>query len=581
MDEKTAERIAALYRLWSEDSYFDEDTRLELSALTAADEEVFDRFYTDLEFGTAGLRGVIGIGSNRMNVYVVRRVSQALSDTIKEAEAGACDRGVVIAYDCRHFSDDFARETARVLAANGIRSYLFDALRPTPELSFAVRELKAIAGVMITASHNPQEHNGYKVYWEDGCQVGAQKAEEILRRMRERDSWLVDVPAPGSWEDKCTIIGAEIDELYLRAVEGTLVAPEFVRARGHELCVVYSPLHGTGNVPVRRMLARAGFSRVHVVEEQELPDGSFPTVRVPNPEDPAAFAMALALARDHEADVVLISDPDADRLGLCVRDANGAYRGFTGNQIGILLMNYLIERLRALGRLPEDAVVIKTIASTDLAETVGRDAGVEVRNVHVGFKFIGEQILEMERRGHGRFLLGFEESLGYLAGVYARDKDAVGAAVLLCEAALYYKCVEGKSLWEVLENLHERYGFYDDTQRSITLTGHNGRQTMDEIMRIMRGSTLSELAGRRIERIEDYQACVARNLLLGTESVIQLPNADVLRFSLEGGGFVMVRPSGTEPKIKFYYSLKSDGEDAELRERVERAFLAPVQHLIS
>ncbi|MCL1791584.1 MAG: phospho-sugar mutase [Peptococcaceae bacterium] len=579
MDEKTAGRVAALFQLWREDSYFDEDARMELCGLSVEDEEVVDRFYTDLEFGTAGLRGVIGIGSNRMNIYVVRRVTQALSDTIKAAGPEACERGVAIAYDCRHFSDAFARETARVLAGNGIRSFLFDALRPTPELSFAVRELKAIAGVMITASHNPQEHNGYKVYWEDGCQVGAEKAEEILRRMNERDSWLVDVPPSGSWEEMCTILGADMDEVYLKAVEGTLVNPDLIRKRGDELCVVYSPLHGTGNVPVRSMLKRAGFSRVHVVEEQELPDGSFPTVRVPNPEDPEAFRMALALARRQGADVVLISDPDADRLGLCVRDGE-EYKGLTGNQIGIVLMHYLIDQLRVSGGLPEDSVVVKTIASTDLAESVGKDAGVEVRNVHVGFKFIGEQILEMETSGHGRFLLGFEESLGYLAGVYARDKDAVGAAVLLCEAALYYKCVDGKSLWQVLGDLHEKYGFYDDTQRSITLKGLNGRQTMDEIMRIMRGSTLTELAGRRIERFEDYKARVSRNLLLGTESVIPLPSADVLRFSLEGGGFVMVRPSGTEPKIKFYYSLKSDGEDPELRERVEKAFLAPVQHLI-
>jgi phosphoglucomutase len=290
--------------------------------------------------------------------------------------------------------------------------------------------------------------------------------------------------------------------------------------------------------------------------------------------------MALDLAKRHEADIVLISDPDADRLGLYVRDADGVYRGFTGNQIGIILMNYLIGQKRALGQLADDAVVVKTVASTDLAETIAQHEGVEVRNVHVGFKFIGEQIMDMEKTGRGHFLLGFEESLGYLAGTYARDKDAVGAAVLLCEAALYYKTAEGKSLWEVLQDLHERYGYYDDSQKSITLTGINGRQTMDEIMSIIRGSTLTELAGRKIEFFEDYKACVSRNLLNGTESAIGLPPANVLRFSLQGGGFVMVRPSGTEPKIKFYYSLKSDGADPELRERVEKEFLAPVRHLI-
>ncbi|MCL1917152.1 MAG: phospho-sugar mutase [Peptococcaceae bacterium] len=580
MDAKKAQRVAALYHLWREDLYFDEETRRELTGLAESPEEVFDRFYADLEFGTAGLRGVLGAGSNRMNVYVVRRVTQALSDTIKRCGPEACARGVVIAYDCRHFSDVFAEETARVLAANGIRSYVFDALRPTPELSFAVRKLNTMAGVMVTASHNPQEHNGYKVYWEDGSQVGAQKADEILRYMSERDSWRIDVPAPGSWESWRTLLGADMDESYMQAVEKTLVQPELIRERGHDLSIVYSPLHGTGNVPVRRMLAWVGFSQVHVVPEQELPDGSFPTVRVPNPEDPGAFAMALDLAKSREADIVLISDPDADRLGLAVRDAEGVYRGFTGNQIGILLMTYLIRQKRALGHLEEDAVVVKTVASTDLAEPIARQAGVEVRNVHVGFKFIGEQIMDMETTGRGHFLLGFEESLGYLAGTYARDKDAVGAAVLLSEAALYYKCVEKKSLWEVLQELHEQYGYYDDTQRSITLTGINGRQTMEEIMRIMRSSTLRSLAGYTIERVEDYKARISRDLPAGTQEEITLPEADVLRFSLQGGGFVMVRPSGTEPKIKFYYSLKSAGEDPRLRERVEEAFLAPVRHLL-
>jgi phosphoglucomutase len=376
------------------------------------------------------------------------------------------------------------------------------------------------------------------------------------------------------------VIGEEIDEKYRLAVEKTLVNPDLIRERGSELSIVYSPLHGTGNIPVRTMLKRVGFTRVHVVPEQELPDGSFPTVRVPNPEDPSAFEMALMQAESRKADIVMLTDPDADRLGLYVRDAEGVYRRFTGNQIGILLMNYLIGQKGALGQMPDKAVVVKTVASTDLAETVAQGAGVQVRNVHVGFKFIGEQILEMEETGSGHFLLGFEESLGYLAGTYARDKDAVGAAVLLSEAALYYKCMEGKSLWEVLQDLHGKYGYYDDTQKSITLTGINGRQAMEEIMGILRQSTLTELAGRKIDRVEDYGAGITRHVQQGTESVIDLPKADVLRFSLQGGGFVMARPSGTEPKIKFYYSLKSDGADPQLRGRVEEEFLEPVKHLL-
>jgi len=581
IDAQTRERVRRLHKTWREDSYFDEGTRNELAGLS--EEEITDRFYTDLNFGTAGLRGLIGAGTNRMNIYVVRKVTQALSDIIREEGPEACARGVVIAYDSRYLANVFAWETARVLAANNIRSYLFDALRPAPELSFAVRYLGCMAGVMITASHNPREHNGYKVYWEDGSQIGVEKAEQIGRYMRARSSWAVDVPANGTWEERWpTRIGAEIDEAFRNAVAQTLVNPDLIRRRGGELSIVYSPLHGTGNLPTRQMLHQVGFTAVHVVPEQEQPDGSFPTVRVPNPEDPAALTMALALAQNLQADIVLVSDPDADRLGLSVRDKTGTYRVFTGNQIGILLSHYLIGQKSAQGTLAQDAVVIKTVASTDLVETIAAEAGLQTRNVHVGFRFIGEQILEMETTGSGRFLFGFEESLGYLAGTYARDKDAVGAAVLLSEAALYYKVIRGQSLWEVLQDIYTRYGYYEDAQSSVTLSGIAGRRRIEEIMTRMRSNPPRTLAGCPIAKIEDYQARRAQHVLTATESPIDLPSADVLRFSLLGGGYVLVRPSGTEPKIKFYFSLKSPDRASgqEFLARVAKEFLAPVEDLL-
>lgn len=547
------------FKLWTENRYFDQETREELFSIEDQ-KELEDRFYTDLEFGTGGMRGILGAGTNRMNKYVIKKITQGLADTILEHGEDACQRGVVIAFDSRYYSDEFALQAALVLTRNRIKAYLFESLRPTPELSFAVRYLKTIAGVNITASHNPKNYNGYKVYWEDGGQIPPDKAEQIVSKIAARESWVVAGCQETEAREEGLLIrvGEEVDNAYIREIKKQLLYPELTRAEGKKLKIVFTPLHGTGNRLVSRILREIGFLSLFTVPEQELPDPEFPTVESPNPEDQAAFKLALDYAIEQQADIVLATDPDADRLGLFARDKDGKYRRFTGNQVGVLLEYYLLSQKKNMGKLPENAVVIKTVASTDLGEAVAGIFGVKLINVLVGFKYIGEQIKDMEEKGRGIFVFGFEESFGYLAGTYARDKDGVGASALLAEAALYYREKEGKTLPEVLEEIHRFCGYYQDEQVAVSLQGKEGKERIARIMDTLRRNKPYYFAGMPLKSIEDFQTQKRLLIKENREETIDLPQENVLRFSFAGGGFIMARPSGTEPKIRFYFCVKGE-----------------------
>lgn len=571
-------------KIWAENEYFDPDTRKELLALNDQ-KELEDRFYTDLEFGTGGMRGILGAGTNRMNKYIIRKVTQGLADVIKEQGQEACGRGVVIAYDSRRYSAEFAKETALVLAANDIKAFVFDRLRPTPELSFAVRFLRAIAGVNITASHNPKDYNGYKVYWEDGGQVPPHKAEEIIAKIAGQSGWEIrTLPEEEAGKRGLLVrIGEEVDKAYYEQIKRQLYFPELAAESGKELNIVYTPLHGTGGRPVQEILKAIGFSTLFTVPEQAEPDGEFPTVKSPNPEDQAAFELALKYARQRNADIVLATDPDADRLGLYAKAPKGNYRRFTGNEIGVLLEYYLLSRQKQQGELKADTTVVKTVASTDLGDALARKFGAKVVNVLVGFKYIGEQIKDMEEKGWGTYLFGFEESNGYLAGTYARDKDGVEAATLLSEAALYYKKKEGKSLPEVLEEIFRLCGYYQDEQVAVSLQGKEGKEQIHTIMAYLRQENLRSLGGQPIVWIEDYLTSKRAVLPENREETISLPQENVLKFSFQDGGFVMARPSGTEPKIRFYFCIRGDsGDDLPGRlEKVKQDFMGIVHNLIT
>ncbi|WP_018307361.1 phospho-sugar mutase [Desulfitobacterium hafniense] len=550
--------IQERYRFWLTNPYFDEDTRSEVAAIND-EKEIEDRFYTDLEFGTGGLRGVLGAGTNRMNIYVIRKATQGLADLILEGEEAGKNRGVVIAYDSRRFSDRFAKEAALVLAGNGIKAYLFENLRPTPELSFAVRHLKAQAGLVITASHNPKEYNGYKVYWEDGGQVPPDRADRILAHIKAHQAWDDILPLEeAEARDKGLLveIGEEIDAVYLSKVKELALYPELSRAKGSNLSIVYTPLHGAGNVLVNRILTEMGYS-VFTVPEQEKPDPEFTTVPYPNPEIPSTFDLARSYGKARNAQMLIATDPDADRLGMALRTPQGDYRQLTGNQVGTLLSYYLLTQKKRLGILPEQAVVIKTIASTDLADLLVKDLGARVENVLTGFKFIAEKEQEMEVQGSGDFQFGFEESYGYLAGHFVRDKDAVIASLLLAEAALYYQEQEGRSLLEVLEDIYGKYGYFIDDQISITLEGKAGKEQMEKMMVKLRETDVKSFGGIAIACIDDYELRKGRRMIEPFHSYeLALPQSNVIRYSFQGGGFVMARPSGTEPKIKFYFNIR-------------------------
>lgn len=547
------------YREWLENDYFDADTKAELTAIKENDNEIKERFYKDLEFGTAGLRGVIGAGTNRMNIYTVRKATQGLANYI--LKNGAEGRGVAIAYDSRRMSPEFADESALCLAANGIKAYVFESLRPTPELSFAVRKLNCIAGINITASHNPPEYNGYKVYWEDGAQITPPHDTGIMAEVEAVTDYatvktmsLEAAKETGLYE----VIGEAVDDAYMEELKKQVIHQDAIDQMNKDLKIVYSPLHGTGNIPVRRILKELGFENVYVVKEQELPDGNFPTVSYPNPEAKEAFELGLKLAKDVDADLVLATDPDADRLGVYVKDTkSGEYKVLTGNMSGCLLADYEISQTKAVKGLPKDGCLIKSIVTSNMAKAIAESYGVKLIDVLTGFKFIGQQILEFEKTGIGTYLFGFEESYGCLIGTYARDKDAIVATMALCEAAAYYKTL-GKTLWDAMIDMYEKYGYYKDDIQSITLKGIEGLEKIQNILETLRKEPPAEIGGYGVQRARDYKAGTIKDLRTGETSDTGLPASNVLYYELENDAWVCVRPSGTEPKVKFYYGIKGN-----------------------
>lgn len=558
-----------IYQEWLSNPYFDEATKAELRAIEGNEQEIKERFYMDLEFGTAGLRGIIGAGINRMNIYVVRRATQGLANYI--IKQGAADKGVAIAYDSRHMSPEFAMEAAMTLAANGIKAYKFESLRPTPELSFAVRELGCVAGINITASHNPPEYNGYKVYWEDGAQFTPPHdkgvTEEVLA-IEDLSTVKTTDEASALAAGKYEVIGKEIDDKYIAHVKAQVVNQKAIDEMQDQITIIYTPLHGTGNIPARRVMKELGFTHVYVVPEQELPDGDFPTVSYPNPEDPEAFALGLKLAKEKNADLVLATDPDADRLGVYVKDTkSGEYIPLTGNMSGSLLCEYVLSQKQAAGKIPADGQVVKSIVSTNLIDAVAKAYGVELIEVLTGFKWIGKQILKNETTGKGTYLFGMEESYGCLIGTYARDKDAISATAALCEAAAYYK-QKGMTLWDAMIAMYEKYGYYKDAVKSIGLSGIEGLAKIQSIMETLRKNTPAEVGGYKVVSARDYKEDTIKDMATGEVKPTGLPASNVLYYDLEDGAWICVRPSGTEPKIKFYYGIKGASlEDADAKSK--------------
>ena len=556
-----------VYEEWCNNAYFDEATRAELKAIAGDEAEIKDRFYRELEFGTAGLRGVIGAGTNRMNFYTVSKATQGLANFI--IDEGGQSKGVAIAYDSRNMSPEFAEAAALCLCANGIKSYLFDSLRPTPELSFAVRELGCIAGIVITASHNPAEYNGYKVYWEDGAQITAPKDVQIIAEVNAVPGYhAVKTMARNEAEAKglLKIIGKEIDDKYIAALKTQIIYPDMIREQGKELKIVYTPLHGTGNLPVQRVLKELGFEHVYVVPEQELPDGNFSTVAYPNPEDEKAFALALALAKKVDADVIMATDPDADRLGVYSKDSKtGEYMSFTGNMSGLLICEYLMSQRKELGRIHEDGAIIKTIVSTNMTDKVAEEYNVKLIEVLTGFKYIGETIKWFEEKGVGHYEFGFEESYGCLVGTHARDKDAIVAVMMLCEAAAYYRS-KGLTLWDQMQNIYKKYGYFKEGIQTMTLKGADGVAQIQAIMDGFRANPPKKLGAYDVVSFRDYKKDTILDLATGKVTPTGLPNSNVLYFDLTDDAWVCVRPSGTEPKIKFYIGVKgTDNADADAK----------------
>lgn len=553
-----------IYQEWLDNPYFDEATKAELKAIENDENEIKERFYMDLEFGTAGLRGIIGAGTNRMNIYVVRKTTQGLANYIKSV--GKEGQGVAIAYDSRRMSPEFAKEAALCLAANGIKAYIFESLRPTPELSFALRHLGCVAGINITASHNPPEYNGYKVYWEDGAQITPPHDTGIMNEVQKVTDYNTVLTmdeeaaaAAGVYE----VIGAAIDDAYIAELKKQVLHAEAIEKEGKNLKIVYSPLHGTGNIPARRILKELGFENVYVVKEQELPDGEFPTVSYPNPEADEAFDLGLKLAKEVDADLVLATDPDADRLGVRVKDKDGVYHNLTGNMSGCLLADYEIGQRAALKGLPDDGALIKTIVTSNLADAIAKGYGVRLIEVLTGFKFIGQQILGFEKKKKGTYLFGFEESYGCLIGTYARDKDAIVATMALCEAAAYYK-TQGKTLWDAMIDMYEKYGYYKDDIQSITLKGIEGLKKIQSIMGLLREKPPVQIGDYKVTVIRDYKADTVKDLETEEVTPTGLPSSNVLYYELTDDAWLCVRPSGTEPKVKFYYGIKGTSlEDAD------------------
>ncbi len=546
-----------IYEVWCSDPYFDEETKTELKAIEADNDEIQDRFYRRLEFGTGGLRGVIGAGTNRMNIYTVRQATQGLANYIISQNGQR--KGVAIAYDSRRMSPEFADEAALCLNANGIKAYCFESLRPTPELSFAVRELGCIAGIVITASHNPREYNGYKVYWEDGAQITPPHDKNILAQVEQVTEFSQvktmrkeDARAQGLYET----IGAQIDDLYMEQLKKQSIHPELIQKAAGDIKIVYTPLHGTGNLPVRRVLKELGFTNVYVVKEQELPDGTFPTVAYPNPEDEKAWTLALALAKEVDADIVLATDPDADRLGVYAKDTQtGEYVSFTGNMSGMLIAEYILRERTKTGTMPGRPALVETIVTTDMAKAIAADYQTTLIEVLTGFKYIGEQIKLFEQEQTYHYVFGLEESYGCLAGTYARDKDACVAVMMLCEVAAYYK-LQGMTLWDAMLAMYEKYGYYKEGLATLTLKGMDGAQQIQEMMSEARSNPPKTMGGYKVLAVRDYKEDIRKDMVTGETAPTGLPSSNVLYYELENNAWCCVRPSGTEPKIKYYFGVK-------------------------
>ncbi len=566
-----------VYDAWCTDEYFDVSVREELKAISGDEKEIEDRFYRQLEFGTGGLRGVIGAGTNRMNIYTVRKATQGLANYIVSQRGQG--KGVAIACDSRRMSPEFAREAALCLNANGVKTYLFESLRPTPELSFAVRELGCIAGIVITASHNPREYNGYKVYWEDGAQITPPHDRNILDevgkvtefsqvKMMEED----EARVLGLFQ----VIGTSFDDLYLKRLREQSIHPEIIREAAQDMKIVYTPLHGTGNIPVRRILKELGFAKVYVVEEQKAPDGNFPTVAYPNPEDEKAWELAIELAKKIDADIVLATDPDADRLGVYAKDTDtGEYVSFTGNMSGMLIAEYILRERVKTGTMPKNPALVETIVTTDMAKAIAAEYHTALIEVLTGFKYIGEQIKLFEEQKSYTYIFGLEESYGCLAGTYARDKDACVAVMLLCEAAAYYK-TKGKTLWDAMTDMYEKYGYYREGLKTLTFKGIDGAEKIRRMMREQRENPPKEMGGLKVLAVRDYKTDTRKNMITGEVTVTGLPDSDVLYYELSDDAWCCVRPSGTEPKIKFYFGVKGDSlKDSESKlEKLKDVFAA-------
>ena len=550
------------YQRWCEDPSFDVETKKELELIKNDEEEIKDRFYKELEFGTAGLRGVIGMGTNRMNKYTVGKATQGLANYI--IEQGVQDKGVAISYDSRKMSDEFSMQTALILNANGIKTYLFESLRPVPELSFAVRQLGCTAGIMITASHNPPKYNGYKVYWDDGSQIVAPRDKDIINKVRNITDFKEIKTI--SKEDAIkkglfNLIGIEMDDKYIATLKSHILNPEIVEKEGKELKIVYTPLHGTGNTIVERLLNELGFKNVYVVPEQAKPDGNFPTVDYPNPEDKKAFKLALELAKKVDADVVLATDPDADRLGIYAKDTKtGEYMPYTGNMSALLIAEYRISQMKEKNILPKNGMLITTIVSSNLAKAIADNYNLECIEVLTGFKNIGAVMKKAEENKDKTYVFGFEESYGCLIGDYARDKDGIAAVMSLCEAAAYYKS-KGITLWDQMNNIYKKYGYYKEDQVSIVLEGAEGAEKIKQMMTDTRNKEVKQIGKYKVLTFKDIEKDYVKNMVTGEESKSGLPKSNVLYYELENDAWCCVRPSGTEPKIKLYIGVKGISDE--------------------
>lgn len=568
------------YKKWCESPEFDEETKKELLSIKDDEKEIEDRFYKELEFGTAGLRGVIGAGTNRMNKYTVGKATQGLANYI--LEQGTQDKGVAISYDSRRMSKEFSLLTALILNANGIKTYLFENLRPVPELSFTVRKLKCTAGVMITASHNPPKYNGYKVYWDDGAQIVEPRDKEIIAKVRAVESFseIKEISKEEAIEKGLfNVIGTEMDDEYISVLKSKILNPEIVKEQGKKLKVVYTPLHGTGNTIAGRLFKEIGMENVYVVPEQKDPDGEFPTVSYPNPEDKAAFKLALELAKKEDADVVLATDPDADRLGIFAKDAKtGEYMEYTGNMSALLIAEYRIEQMKEKGILPEDGMFITTIVSSDLAKAIAKYYNLECIEVLTGFKNIGRIMRQEEEKNGMKYVFGFEESYGCLIGDYARDKDGIAAVMALCEAACYYAS-KGKTLWDAMEDIYKKYGYYKEAQVSIVMEGAEGAEKIKEMMTNMRNTPVEKIGEYKVLTFKDVEKDYVKDMVTREESKTGLPKSNVLYYALEDNNWCCVRPSGTEPKIKLYMGVKgtSDEDAAKKLEALKEAMIAIVK----